>query len=139
MLLFTVQEDGLKNAVEAFHRHLPLEKMTIEEKVHWHVAKPHFVNVFSEVGRGFVGVFAEPVRGYREGGESCCFFSLILVFIIALCSCHHSCNAWCRAGFVSVRRQGKRETLFKHSSPSSLTEGECGRNAVHFKLFGTSC
>ncbi|KAL0052666.1 hypothetical protein WJX82_005636 [Trebouxia sp. C0006] len=61
-------EDGLKKAVEAFHRHLPLQKMTTDEPVNWHLAKPHFVNIFSEVGRGLVGVFTEPVRGYREGG-----------------------------------------------------------------------
>ncbi|KAA6419998.1 MAG: UDP-Glycosyltransferase superfamily isoform 1 [Trebouxia sp. A1-2] len=61
-------EDGLQKAVEAFHRHLPLEKLTTDKPVNWHLAKPHFVNIVSEVGRGLVGVVSEPVRGYREGG-----------------------------------------------------------------------
>ena len=74
-----VQEDGLKKAVEAFHRHLPLQKMTTDEPVNWHLAKPHFVNIFSEVGRGLVGVFSEPVRGYREGGE-------LLLYLFFSCS-----------------------------------------------------
>ena len=79
VLPFTVQEDGLQKAVEAFHRHLPLEKLTTDKPVNWHLAKPHFVNIVSEVGRGLVGVVSEPVRGYREGGE-------LLMFLFSSCS-----------------------------------------------------
>ena len=64
------QEDGLKKAVEAFHAHLPLEMMKQEEPLNWHLARPHFVNVVSETGRGILGIFSEPVRGYREGGKT---------------------------------------------------------------------
>ena len=37
--------------------------------MNWHLTKPHFGNFVSETGRGVVGIFSEPVRGYREGGK----------------------------------------------------------------------
>lgn len=69
-----VQEDGLVKAVDAFHAHLPLDKMggspgkAGKEGLWSDVAKPHFSNVLHETGRGVVGIFSEPVRGYRDDG-----------------------------------------------------------------------
>lgn len=69
------QEDGLVKAVNAFHAHLPLDKMQgnkptkQDQKAMWQdVARPHFSNFVHEAGRGAVGIVAQPVRGYKENG-----------------------------------------------------------------------
>lgn len=62
-------------AVNAFHAHLPLEKMQGsnqqgQDKVLWKdIARPHFSNFVHETGRGIVGIVSQPVRGYKENGN----------------------------------------------------------------------
>lgn len=62
-------------AVNAFHAHLPLDKMqeactTGHDQAMWHdVARPHFSNFVHETGRGVVGIVSQPVRGYKENGN----------------------------------------------------------------------
>lgn len=71
-----LQEDGLVKAVNAFHAHLPLDKMRGanpagqgHEAMWSDVARPHFSNFVHEAGRGVVGIVAQPVRGYKKSGN----------------------------------------------------------------------
>ena len=104
ILPFGEQEDGLKKAVEAFHAHLPLEMMKQEEPLNWHLARPHFVNVVSETGRGILGIFSEPIRGYREGGKT------------RPCSSASQLDFW----YVLSMKRGSETSCIKRVWPLSL-------------------
>lgn len=63
-----VQEDGVVEAVRAFHRHLPLDKLAAGERVEWHLSEPHVYNFAYEHLAGMGLGLRRPLKEYRKTG-----------------------------------------------------------------------
>lgn len=65
-----MQEDGLEEALKAFHCHLPVADLVAGRPTIWQLAKPTVYSFINEVGSGIADLIMDPVKGAREDGAS---------------------------------------------------------------------